>query len=87
MADHSTVARPYAKALFDLANGSGKLGSWSEALNAAAAVLADPNAKRVLGNLAPGDAIRVIAEDGPWLQVKTPSSEIAWVYSTFNKQP
>jgi F-type H+-transporting ATPase subunit delta len=48
MADHSTVARPYAKALFDLANGSGKLGSWSEALNAAAAVLADPSAKRVL---------------------------------------
>lgn len=47
----------------------------------------DPNAKRVLGNLAPGDAIRVIAEDGPWLQVKTPSSEIAWVYSTFKKQP
>ena len=47
----------------------------------------DPIAKRVLGNLAPGDAIRVIAEDGPWLQVKTPSSEIAWVYSTFKKQP
>jgi hypothetical protein len=48
---------------------------------------ADPNTKRVLGNLAAGDAIRVIAEDGPWLQVKTPSSEIAWVYSTFKKQP
>jgi F-type H+-transporting ATPase subunit delta len=48
MADHSTVARPYAKALFDLANGSGKLGPWSEALSAAAAVLADPSAKRVL---------------------------------------
>ncbi|HEX6790066.1 MAG TPA: SH3 domain-containing protein [Candidatus Krumholzibacteria bacterium] len=46
---------------------------------------ADPNAARVLGNLAPGDAIRVIGEDGPWLQVKTPSSEIAWVYSTFKK--
>ena len=47
----------------------------------------DPNAARVLGNLAPGDAIRVIGEDGPWLQVKTPSSEIAWVYSTFKKRP
>ena len=48
MADHSTVARPYAKALFDLANASGKLAAWSEALSSAAAVLADPNAKRVL---------------------------------------
>ena len=45
MADHSTVARPYAKALFDLANGERKLAAWSEALNAAAAVLADPNAQ------------------------------------------
>lgn len=45
----------------------------------------DPLAKRLLGNLAPGDAIRVIGEDGPWLQVKTPTSEIGWVYSTFKK--
>ena len=50
MADHSTIARPYAKALFDLASAGGKLGSWSEALNAAAAVLADPSAKRVLAS-------------------------------------
>jgi hypothetical protein len=48
---------------------------------------ADPTATRVLGNMASGDALRVIAEDGPWLQVKTPSSEIAWVYSTFKKRP
>jgi len=46
----------------------------------------DPFAKRLLGSLAPGDAIRVIGEDGPWLQVKTPTSEIGWVYSTFKKQ-
>jgi F-type H+-transporting ATPase subunit delta len=50
MADHSTIARPYAKALFDLASANGKLAAWSEALNAAAAVLADPNARRVLGS-------------------------------------
>jgi predicted Zn-ribbon and HTH transcriptional regulator len=47
---------------------------------------ADPTVKRLLGNLATGDAIRVIAEDGPWLQVKTPTSEIGWVYSTFKKR-
>ena len=41
MADFSTVARPYAKALFDLANGERKLPEWSAALGAAAAVLAD----------------------------------------------
>ena len=46
----------------------------------------DPTATRLLGHLAPGDAIRVIGEDGAWLQVKTPTSEIGWVYSTFKKK-
>ena len=46
MADQSTIARPYAKALFDVANADKKLGPWSAALNAAAAVLGDANAKR-----------------------------------------
>ncbi len=50
MADSSTVARPYAKALFDLASASGKLAQWSEALGVAAAVVQDPNAKRLLAN-------------------------------------
>ena len=50
MADQTTIARPYAKALFDVANAEKKLGSWSDALNAAAAVLGDANAKRVLAN-------------------------------------
>ena len=50
MADLGTIGRPYAKALFDVAHAEGKLGPWSEALNAAAAVIGDPNAKRVLAN-------------------------------------
>jgi len=50
MADVGTLARPYAKALFDIASGERKLGEWSQALNAAAAVLEDATAKRVLGN-------------------------------------
>jgi len=50
MADQSTIARPYAKALFDVANAEKKLGPWSDALNAAAAVLGDVSAKRVLAN-------------------------------------
>jgi F-type H+-transporting ATPase subunit delta len=58
MADSSTVARPYAKALFDLANGERKLPAWSAALGAAAAVLADANAKRALANPAFDDGAR-----------------------------
>lgn len=48
MADFGTAARPYARALFDLARANGELGAWSEALAAAAAVVNDPSAKRVL---------------------------------------
>jgi F-type H+-transporting ATPase subunit delta len=58
MADVSTVARPYAKALFDLANGERKLHEWSAALGAAAAVLADADAKRALANPKFDDAAR-----------------------------
>jgi len=58
MADTSTIARPYAKALFDLANGERKLVAWSNALGAAAAVVADAGAKRALANPAFDDAAR-----------------------------
>jgi F-type H+-transporting ATPase subunit delta len=50
MADSTTVARPYAKALFDLARSENQLAAWSEGLQAAAAVLADASAKRLLGS-------------------------------------
>lgn len=50
MADLSTVARPYAKALFDLASAQRKLPEWSAALGATAAVLANADAKRALAN-------------------------------------
>ena len=58
MADSSTIARPYAKALFDLASAQQKLPQWSAALGAAAAVLADPSAKRALANPAFDDDSR-----------------------------
>jgi F-type H+-transporting ATPase subunit delta len=58
MADQTTIARPYAKALFDVANAEKKLAPWSDALNAAAAVLGDANAKRVLANPALDQAKR-----------------------------
>ena len=58
MADISTIARPYAKAVFDLASGERKLQAWSDALGAAAAVVADANAKRALANPALDDGAR-----------------------------
>ncbi|HJR70174.1 MAG TPA: F0F1 ATP synthase subunit delta [Gammaproteobacteria bacterium] len=58
MADTSTIARPYAKALFDLASGERKLPAWSEALRAAATVAADAGAKRALSNPAFDDGAR-----------------------------
>ena len=50
MADLSTVARPYAKALFDLATSERKLREWSAALGAAAAVVQNADLKRALAN-------------------------------------
>jgi F-type H+-transporting ATPase subunit delta len=41
MAEPSTVARPYAEAVFKLADASGGLAKWSEMLAALAAVAAD----------------------------------------------
>lgn len=32
MADNNTIARPYAQAVFELAEGAGELGAWSESL-------------------------------------------------------
>jgi F-type H+-transporting ATPase subunit delta len=58
MADTSTIARPYAKALFDLASGARKLPAWSDALRAAAAVVGDAGAKRALSNPAFDDGAR-----------------------------
>lgn len=58
MADFSTVARPYAKALFDLASAERKLREWSAALEAAAAVVSDPSAEDALANPKLDDASR-----------------------------
>ena len=41
MADNNTVARPYAQAIFEVAEGAGALGDWSESLGIAGALLAD----------------------------------------------
>ena len=42
MAELTTVARPYAKAAFEYARGTGELAGWSSMLALAAAVVARP---------------------------------------------
>ncbi|MGF1546953.1 MAG: F0F1 ATP synthase subunit delta [Thiotrichales bacterium] len=48
MSDLNTVARPYARALFETARDSGKLESWSESLEVLSAFAADPSLHRML---------------------------------------
>lgn len=49
MADSGTVARPYARAVFDVALEQGQLDAWSKALAAAAGIVSDATAKAWLG--------------------------------------
>jgi F-type H+-transporting ATPase subunit delta len=41
MADNNTIARPYAQAVFELANEAGELSAWSASLEVAGQLLAD----------------------------------------------
>lgn len=50
MAETVTIARPYAEAVFKLANQDGTLGKWSEMLQFAAAVVADPEVGALIDN-------------------------------------
>jgi F-type H+-transporting ATPase subunit delta len=59
MADNITVARPYAQAVFELANDAGDLGPWSESLAIAGQLLADRPLVEYLGNPAFNDEQRL----------------------------
>jgi F-type H+-transporting ATPase subunit delta len=50
MTDKSTIARPYARAAFQQAQGAKQLGPWSEALRAGATVVEDPRVENLLGD-------------------------------------
>jgi F-type H+-transporting ATPase subunit delta len=56
MAEPSTVARPYAEAVFKLANAAGSLPKWSEMLAALAAVAGDPRVSAAIKNPKLSDA-------------------------------
>lgn len=50
MAETTTVARPYAEAAFEVAQGQGRLADWSGTLERAAQVAAHPDMLRLLDN-------------------------------------
>jgi F-type H+-transporting ATPase subunit delta len=56
MAEPSTVARPYAEAVFKLADAAGTLQKWSEMLAALAAVAADPRVSAAIKDPKRSDA-------------------------------
>ena len=50
MAENVTIARPYAEAVFALADAGGALGRWSQTLAVMAAVAANPELRAAIGN-------------------------------------
>jgi F-type H+-transporting ATPase subunit delta len=50
MAELSTIARPYAEAVFDLADKGGSLAQWSATLANLAAAAEHPDVRQLLGN-------------------------------------
>ena len=50
MAENVTLARPYAGAIFALADAGGELGSWSQTLAVMAVVAATPELRAATGN-------------------------------------
>jgi F-type H+-transporting ATPase subunit delta len=59
MAENTTIARPYAEAVFDLARGAGQLAQWSEALERLAQVAGHPQVAPTLNDPALSDEQRV----------------------------
>ena len=66
MSQSLTLARPYARAAFAIAQDGGKLASWSDALGLAARIAADPQVAALLGHprLTTADAVTLLSADG-----------------------
>jgi F-type H+-transporting ATPase subunit delta len=50
MAETQTLARPYAEAVFELAESQGRLDEWSQALNALSTIVSNPDVAMLLNN-------------------------------------
>jgi len=66
MSQNLTLARPYARAAFALAQESGHAADWSRALAFASRVAADPQAKVLLAHpqLSSAEAVELLAVEG-----------------------
>lgn len=66
MSQALTLARPYARAAFAIAQGNGMLAPWSDALGFAARVSADPRVSALIANprLTVDDAVALLSADG-----------------------
>jgi len=62
MADFETTARPYARAIFELASEEGKLQQWQDALQLAASIAADADMQATFGQ--PAILTSDLARDG-----------------------
>lgn len=63
MAELATVARPYAEAIFELADKANNLAGWSDTLGSLARIAEHPDVKALIGNpkVSPQQLIDVIA--------------------------
>ncbi|MCI0517753.1 MAG: F0F1 ATP synthase subunit delta, partial [Woeseiaceae bacterium] len=59
MADKNTIARPYAKAAFELAKDAGTLDQWASALDVGRSLLADGSVAKFLSTPKMSDAERL----------------------------
>ncbi|MDB6162928.1 MAG: synthase subunit delta [Xanthomonadaceae bacterium] len=66
MSQALTLARPYARAAFASAREAGTLAAWSDSLEFAARIAADPQVASLLGNprLVAADAVGLLSPDG-----------------------
>jgi len=64
MSSLTTLARPYARAAFDLARKAGDLAAWDDALAAASKVVAEPAAESFLANpsVKPAQAVSLLTD-------------------------
>ena len=90
MAEKTTVARPYARAVFEIARDSDAFGNWSEFLERAAAVVSDPRVKALIGNPAVtrhdlAELLVEVAGDGAgeqganFLRLLAENGRVAWI--------
>ena len=74
MSDFGAVARPYARAIFDIALAAGQLDAWSRGLAAGAAVTGEKSAREYLGQ--PGLGVDKRSEFVGTLAKAVPGGEV-----------